>query len=67
MVTGLEARLFEAGGTGEEWARLITSLGVLGEMPRAEVALRAARAAMAADPAALQLIDAAAAKTGITP
>lgn len=65
MVTGLEARLLEAGGTGEEWARLITSLGVLGEMPRAEVALRAARAAMAADPAAMQLINAAAAQTGL--
>ncbi len=65
MVTGLEARLLEAGGTGEEWARLITSLGVLGEMPRAEVALRAARAAMAADPAAMLLIDAAAAQSGL--
>jgi cytochrome c-type biogenesis protein CcmH len=65
MVTGLEARLLEAGGTGEEWARLITSLGVLGEMPRAEVALRAARAAMAADPTAVQLINAAAAQTGL--
>jgi cytochrome c-type biogenesis protein CcmH len=67
MVTGLEARLLKAGGSGEEWARLITSLGVLGEMPRAEVALRAARAAMAADPAAMELIDAAAAQSGLTP
>ena len=65
MVTGLEARLLEAGGSGEEWARLITSLGVLGEMPRAEVALRAARAAMATDPAAMELIDAAAEQSGL--
>ncbi len=67
MVTGLEARLLDSGGTGEEWARLITSLGVLGETGRANVALRAARAALAADPAALQMVDDAAAAAGLTP
>ena len=67
MVTGLEARLLDGGGTGAEWARLITSLGVLGEKPRAEVALRAARAAMADDPAALTLVEAAAAQAGLAP
>ena len=67
MVKGLEARLLENGGTGEEWARLITSLGVLGESQRAEVALRAARATLAADPNALQMVDDAAKEAGLTP
>ncbi len=67
MVAGLEERLFEAGGTGAEWARLITSLGVLGEQARAKAALSAARSALAADPAAVQLVTDAATQAGLTP
>lgn len=36
MVAGLETRLAEQGGTPEEWARLISSLAVLGERDRAQ-------------------------------
>ena len=35
MVDGLSARLASDGGPAEDWARLITSLGVLGNMPQA--------------------------------
>lgn len=61
MVGGLEERLLATGGTAEEWARLITSLRVLGEEERAGAALAAARAALAQDAGALKLLDAAAA------
>ena len=35
MVEGLSARLANEGGPATDWARLITSLGVLGDQPRA--------------------------------
>ncbi len=60
MVGGLEERLLSAGGTAEEWARLITSLRVLGEEERAGAALSAARAALAQDAEALKELEAAA-------
>jgi len=69
MVAGLETRLITEGtaGTGAEWARLISSLGVMGETDRARAALRAAKSAMAADPAAMQAIAEAAISAGIAP
>ena len=69
MVAGLETRLITEGtaGTGVEWARLISSLGVMGETDRARAALRAAQSAMAADPAAMQAISEAATSAGIAP
>jgi cytochrome c-type biogenesis protein CcmH len=60
MVGGLEERLLSAGGTAEEWARLITSLRVLGEEERAVAALSAARAVLAQDAEALKVLEAAA-------
>lgn len=60
MVDGLEARLLAEGGSVPEWARLITSLGVLGENARRDAALTAARAALAGDAQALADLEAAA-------
>lgn len=56
MVDGLEARLADSGGTPEEWARLIRSLGVLGQDLRAEQAYDAARSAHSGDNEALELL-----------
>ena len=65
MVAGLSERLDEEGGTAEEWARLITSLGVLGESARAEAARAKAEAAFAGSLADLAVIGAAAAGAGL--
>lgn len=65
MVDGLQTRLAEEGGTVEEWARLITALGVLGDTDRAQAILAEARTVFAADPAAMSQIDEAAARAGI--
>lgn len=60
MVAGLEERLMTSGGSVEEWARLVTALGVLGEATRRQAALAAARAALAQDPEGLAAVEAAA-------
>lgn len=49
MVEGLASRLAAEGGSAEEWARLVTSLRVLGEDEAAARALEAGRAAHAGD------------------
>lgn len=67
MVAGLEARLDEDGGAPEDWARLITSLAVLGEAERAEAARHRADTVFAEDDAALAVIAAAAAQAGLSP
>jgi cytochrome c-type biogenesis protein CcmH len=69
MVEGLENRLMvqKASGTGEEWARLVSSLIVLGEGARAEAAFEAARLALAADPSAMQLVQEAVTRAGMGP
>lgn len=64
MVAGLEARLAEQGGPPEEWARLITSLAVLGKTERADAIRDEARQLFGDDPEAMALIDAAANQTG---
>lgn len=66
MVEGLADRLDQGGGTAEEWARLITSLGVLGDMERAAEARARAEAAFAGRPADLSTIRDAAAGAGLT-
>lgn len=60
MVGGLEARLLDQGGSAEDWARLVSSLRVLGEVARAEAALGAGRKALSDDPEGLKLLEAAA-------
>ena len=65
MVDGLEQRLETEGGAVEDWAKLITSLGVLAEMDRARTAHDQAQAAFAGNPGALAAIHAAAVQAGI--
>ncbi|MCQ0093372.1 c-type cytochrome biogenesis protein CcmI [Roseovarius sp. M141] len=65
MVDGLMSRLADQGGPPEEWARLIASLGVLGEAGRAAAIRDEALVIFGANPEALQVIRAAAQKAGI--
>lgn len=53
MVSGLETRLNESGGTAEEWLQLIHSYKVLGQDDKASLALERAKAAFSDDPEAL--------------
>lgn len=64
MVDGLSARLADEGGTAQEWGRLISALGVLGETGRAQTIYREARDAFANTPD-LRLITDAAREAGI--
>ena len=67
MVGQLEERLGSEGGPLEEWSKLITSLGVLGEADRAKAAYARATAAFAGDDAALATLLEAATTAGIAP
>ncbi len=58
MVAGLESRLMGAGGSVEEWRKLINALGVLQDPTRQAAALAAAQKAYAGDTAALQALTA---------
>ena len=57
MVGRLGDRLAAEGGPPQDWARLISSLRMLGEVEHAGQIAEEARARFAADPAALQAID----------
>lgn len=59
MVESLNARLANEGGTGADWARLISSLRMLGEEGRADAVLGEARGKFAALPEELAAIEAA--------
>lgn len=59
MVSSLSAKLANEGGSAEEWARLIRSLGVLGNTEDALAIADEARLVFAGDDRALSLIDAA--------
>ena len=65
MVEGLAGRLAQNGNDAEGWLRLMRSLSVLQERERAKTALADARKALAADPAALQRVDAMARELGL--
>lgn len=67
MVDGLSARLADEGGPPGDWARLITSLGVLGRTEEAAAIRDEAREAFAGDAAALAEIDAAGRAAGLDP
>ena len=67
MVGQLEGRLLSDGGPVEDWVKLMNSLGVLGQPDRGRAALAAAETALAADPAALEQIRAAAQAAGFAP
>lgn len=65
MVEGLAGRLADEGGPPADWARLISSLGVLGELEQARAIYAEARASFAGNDAALAEIAAAAASAGV--
>jgi cytochrome c-type biogenesis protein CcmH len=65
MVEGLATRLATEGGPAPDWARLIMSLGVLGQTDRARAIWDEARQVFAADPAGLAEIRSAAEATGV--
>ncbi len=66
MVAQLSDRLATQGGTAEEWARLISSLGVLGDTEQAGAIWTEAQTVFAAQPESLALIAEAAASAGLT-
>ena len=57
MVEQLAARLANAGGPVEDWARLVTALDVLGQGARSAEILAEARGKFAGDAAALAVLD----------
>lgn len=65
MVGQLSERLASRGGTPQEWARLITALGVLGESDRARAIAQEAREVFAGNAQAIDLIDGAARQAGV--
>ncbi len=65
MVAQLRDRITTEGGLPADWARLITSLSVLDRRPEAQDILDDARRAFFDDPAALEMINAAAAQAGL--
>ena len=67
MVTGLEQRLNDTGGSVEEWAKLITSLGVLDQTKRAKAAYDKAQLAFEGKPGELAALQGAAVQAGVAP
>jgi cytochrome c-type biogenesis protein CcmH len=67
MVAGLSDRLATEGGPAEDWARLITSLGVLGDKDRAKAIYAEAQGRFAGDTVELQGLRDAAVAAGIEP
>jgi cytochrome c-type biogenesis protein CcmH len=65
MVDQLSERLATQGGTAEEWARLISSLGVLGEGTQAAAIWTEAQTVFAQRPDDLEVIRAAAVELGL--
>jgi len=67
MVSGLSARLSSQGGTADDWARLITALGVLGETEEASAIWTEAQVVFGAAPEDLALVLEAARDAGVAP
>ncbi len=65
MVAGLSDRLAREGGPAQDWARMITSLGVLGETQRAGAIYDNALEVFAGDDGALDQIRSAGERAGI--
>ncbi len=65
MVAGLSDRLATEGGPPEDWARLITSLGVLGDADQALAIYANAMEVFAGDETALDTIRAAGSQAGV--
>lgn len=67
MVNGLSQRLSTEGGSAADWARLITSYGVLGRTDAAFAVYEEAKTVFASDPGAMDTLAAAADRAGINP
>ncbi|MFZ1469885.1 MAG: c-type cytochrome biogenesis protein CcmI, partial [Paracoccaceae bacterium] len=67
MVQQRQDRLAAEGGSAEDWVMLINALGVLGRTDEAQTAYDSAKAAHAADAAAMATLTAAATAAGLTP
>jgi cytochrome c-type biogenesis protein CcmH len=65
MVDQLAARIDAEGGSPDEWARLVTSLAVLGDTARAAETWARAQDHFAADPGGLETVAAAARAAGV--
>ncbi|MGB5863701.1 MAG: c-type cytochrome biogenesis protein CcmI [Sulfitobacter sp.] len=65
MVVGLSQRLATDGGPARDWARLISSLGVLGEWERAQAIHTNAIDVFAGDLDAIELLNAAGRQAGV--
>jgi cytochrome c-type biogenesis protein CcmH len=65
MVGGLAARLGEEGGPPEDWAQLITALGVLGRQDEAAAIFAEASGVFADVPAAMDMLNRAADRAGV--
>ena len=65
MVSQLESRLASQGGTPEEWARLISSLVVIGNADHAREIWTEARTRFATQPEALEIVRQAATEAGL--
>ncbi|RPE71568.1 cytochrome c-type biogenesis protein CcmH [Pacificibacter maritimus] len=67
MVDQLSARLANQGGAPQEWAQLISALGVLGDTSRARAIWTEAQVLFSTDPDATALIRNAAQSAGVAP
>ncbi|TCL09094.1 cytochrome c-type biogenesis protein CcmH [Shimia isoporae] len=67
MVEGLAERLATEGGTPEEWARLLTAYGVLGERDRAALIWEEAQQVFASSRTALEIVREGARNAGVAP
>jgi cytochrome c-type biogenesis protein CcmH len=64
MVAQLSDRLATEGGSAAEWARLISSYGILGEVENAKIIWTEAEAVFGGDQGAMDQLRAAAKKAG---
>lgn len=67
MVERLSERLGSTGGSPAEWARLISALGVLGDIERAQSIYDEAKTVFASDAATLSDLASVASQAGLTP
>ncbi len=65
MVAGLSDRLATEGGPAEDWAQLISALGVLGQMDQAAAIFANAREVFGTDPRAMDMLNRAADRVGL--
>lgn len=65
MVASLSERLATRGGSADEWAQLIRSLGVIGEAPRAAAVWNEAQSVFADNPGAMDIVRRAAQDAGV--